>query len=90
MSKVFLLSYDLPADDENYSELIEELKRLKAKRVLDSVWSIKLPDTNNSTKIINHFKKIAENISLIVVEVVRDQKYYNIKTKNEEPYPSSI
>lgn len=90
MSKVFLLSYDLPADDENYSELIEDLKRLKAKRVLDSVWSIKRPDTDNATKIINHFKKIAKNISLIVVEVIRDQEYYNIKKENEEPYPSPI
>ena len=85
MYKVFLLSYDISKDDKDYPKLIEALNKLKAKRVLESVWSIKLPEKNNVEQIKNHFKKKAENASIIVVEVA-DQAYHNIE-KDYEPYP---
>lgn len=89
MSKVFLLSYDISADDENYSDLIQKLEEFKAKRVLESVWSLKFSDKVNPEKIKNHFKNIAKNASIIVVEVA-DQAYHNIREENEEPYPLPI
>lgn len=81
----FLISYDLPSNDKGYESLIESLKKLNAKHVLESVWSISLSDCY-VTPLMHALKRIAKNAKLIVVEV----KAQACTKPLERPYPVKI
>jgi CRISPR/Cas system-associated endoribonuclease Cas2 len=66
--KVFYVSYDVREEDK-VKNLRNRLIKLKGKRVLESVWTVKLPDKYTYKNLLNNLRKyIDENTGLIVVE----------------------
>lgn len=63
---IFFVSYDL-RKQRNYQTLYDELNRLKGIRVLESVWSLKLPDTNTCVSVRDHLKKFIDGDDGIIV-----------------------
>jgi CRISPR/Cas system-associated endoribonuclease Cas2 len=66
---IFFVSYDL-RKQRNYQTLYDELNRLKGIRVLESVWSLKLPDTNTCVSVRDHLKKFIDGDDGIIVSIV--------------------
>ena len=66
---VFFISYDL-RKGKDYPKLYEELNRLKGIRVLESVWSLKLPDTNTCVSVRDPLKKFIDGDDGIIVSIV--------------------
>lgn len=66
---LFFIDYDL-RNQRNYQPLYDELTRLGARRVLESVWSVERRNTT-SAGLRNHFKRfIDDDDGLCVSEVV--------------------
>jgi hypothetical protein len=78
--KVFYVSYDIDKNEkETYDLLVGELKRIKSKNILESVWSIETSDDDkfNSKNILEHLKKIIKNkdrcdknVRILVIEAL--------------------
>lgn len=78
----YLISYDLLKPGQQYEKLWAELDRLKAKRVLESQWVMRLSNTS-AAKLRNHFKKfIDENDRLLIVCIDNsDWAGWSLRTK---------
>ena len=78
----YVISYDLLKPGQQYEKLWAELERLKAKRVLESQWVMRLSNTS-AAKLRNHFKKfVDENDRLLVVGIDdSDWAGWNLRTK---------
>jgi len=74
---VYSVSYDL-IKRKNYPELIAELKRLKAKRILLSQWCVRLPASNASVELRDHLKRhIDSDDRLAVFEIHNEWATFN-------------
>ncbi len=68
--KIFFVDYDLRGD-RDYQTLYDELNRLGGKRVLKSLWSLKLNDNTDCSSLRDHLMQFIDNDDgLIVSEVV--------------------
>lgn len=67
--KVFFVNYDL-RKQRNYQPLYDELNRLNGIRVLESLWSLKLSDSNTSVSVRDHLKQFIDGDDGIIVSEV--------------------
>ncbi|PBB93233.1 CRISPR-associated protein Cas2 [Mesorhizobium sp. WSM3864] len=77
----FVLTYDLNKDEtsEDYKELIDELKRLKAHKYQYSAWLINL--SNTAKEVHDHFKSFMDkDDSLWVSELTKKNHYSGAKS----------
>jgi hypothetical protein len=66
---LFFIDYDL-RNQRSYQPLYDELARLGARHILESVWSLERQNTN-TTALRNYFKRfIDEDDGLCVTQVV--------------------
>lgn len=67
--KVFFINYDL-RKKRDYQTLYDELEKLNGIRVLESLWSLKLPDNNTCVSVRDHLKKFIDEDDGIIVSIV--------------------
>lgn len=67
--KIFFVDYDL-RQEKDYKTLTDELVRLGGIRVLKSLWSLKLADTNTCVIVRDHLKKFMDKDDGIIVSEV--------------------
>lgn len=75
---LYLLTYDLRKEGQDYKSLYDELKKFNAVRILESVWCFNRFNTN-AEGLRNYFKQfIDENDGLFVAEIT-DWASYNVE-----------
>jgi hypothetical protein len=74
--KVFYVSYDVRKGDV-YTDLINELKRLKGRRVLESVWTIKLSDKRDANIVMDKLFQLVDKKTGMIVVGAKDQDFRN-------------
>lgn len=72
---LYFLEYDL-RKQRNYKPLYEELARLKAVRILESLWCFKRINTN-TTGLRNHFMTFVDNDDGLTVSEVTSWATFN-------------
>lgn len=66
--KLYLISYDLNKPGKNYSELLEELRALGAKRILLSQWVLR--SAHRVSDLRDDLKRLMDtNDRLLIVEI---------------------
>jgi CRISPR-associated endonuclease Cas2 len=78
---IYLLTYDLnkEASSAAYKPVWDELKRLGAHRVLESVWLVNV--TNTAKELHDHFKALLDNNDSLFVTSVRKSEYWYSNAK---------
>jgi CRISPR/Cas system-associated endoribonuclease Cas2 len=79
---IYALAYDLlneQGSSSGYQRLWDELERLNAHRVQESLWLISLDNTPE--EVIEHFKKITDKDDRLWVSSVRTNEYWYRKAK---------
>lgn len=72
---LYFLEYDLH-NEKDYSDLYAELKKLKAKKVLISLWCFN-KNSETASELLKHFKQfIPPNTRLVVIQA-SDYATYN-------------
>lgn len=68
---LYFVSYDL-VKNKDYSKIIDELKRLNARRMLKSNWCLTRPTSGESKNLRDHFQKFIDSDDRLVVSEVTD------------------
>ncbi len=74
---IYILSYDLideKGSSVDYQKLYDELNRLKAHRVQDSLWLLNL--TNTAKEVLEHFKGFTDSNDKLWVSSVRKGEHW--------------
>jgi len=80
--KPYLVSYDLDKPGQDYHPLIQELKRMGAKRVLYSEWILKT--TSTAAQVRDHLKTlIDDNDMLLVVGLTGEAAWTSLMVSND-------
>ncbi|WP_281545232.1 hypothetical protein [Grimontia sp. SpTr1] len=79
---IYILAYDLVNEQGNssdYQELWDELERLDAHRVQDSLWLVNLDNTPK--EVVEHFKRFTDTDDRIWVSSVRRNENWYLRAK---------
>jgi len=73
---IYLLTYDLnkEASSSAYKPVWDELNRLGAHRVLESVWLVEV--TNTAQELHNHFKPMLDSNDALLVTSFRKSEHW--------------
>lgn len=71
---LYFIEYDL-RKQRNYKELYDELARLGAVRILESLWCFKRANTS-TINLRDHFKRFIDNDDGVIISEVSDWASY--------------
>lgn len=82
---LYFLSYDL-RKTRNYQPLYDELNRIRAVRVLESVWSFEMNEVN-AAALRDHFKSYIDSDDGLLV--IKASEWAGYKLSGTPPTPQS-
>ena len=75
--KIFNVSYDL-RNQRDYDSLYDRLNKLGGKRVLESMWTLKLDDSVNSGMVRDDLKRFMDSDDGIFVAEMKSYAWNNL------------